>query len=174
MTVGAVWAFILRRNESGNHLLVPANQVPVCKDHAFRQSHHVPKQRRMGGKALQDSGHIGAAEVRPEVCIELGDFARSFFFLNSRQKSRCGRALAPDRSRELLVFQERQLHLPLKVNACSKLEGSRATRAKEASSCADGGIKVLLNCLCGHRRRSCLRGNVGADGDVASGKVGGV
>ena len=44
----------------------------------------------------------------------------------------------------------------------------------QALHSADGGIKVLLNCLCGHRRRSCLRGNVGADGDVASGKVGGV
>jgi hypothetical protein len=83
MTVGAVWAFILRRDESCDHLLVPASQVAVPEDHAFRQGHHVTKQRRMSGETLKDSRNIGTAEVRPEVIIMFGDFAFSFIFLNS-------------------------------------------------------------------------------------------
>jgi hypothetical protein len=46
----------------------------------------------MRGEALQDSRNIGAAEVRPEVSIEFGDFARSLIFLNSGQIPGCGRA----------------------------------------------------------------------------------
>ena len=105
MTVGAVNTLILRRNESCDHFLVTASQVPVCKDHAFRQGHHVPEQWRMRGEALQDSRNIGAAEVRPEVSIELENFTRSFIFFNSGQISRGGRVLASGRSRELLVFR---------------------------------------------------------------------
>ncbi len=81
MTVSAIRALVLRRDERRQHFLMTAIKRAVHKQHRLSEPHHVFKQRRVSRKTLENARYLRTTEVLAELRIEAHDFRRRILFV---------------------------------------------------------------------------------------------